>query len=133
MHSIIMGCTHDSNTGKNAPAIVVGILAVNLLYGGKGDKRGNLPDVIKNGALIIDTRTAGEFERGHVKDAGNIPHDTIVDRIVQHTTDKAAPIILYCRSGNRSAVAKRNLITAGYTNVIDAGCIGNMQRNMPKQ
>ncbi|MDZ8119949.1 rhodanese-like domain-containing protein [Pontiella agarivorans] len=118
--------------GKMLLAIVVGILAVNLLYGGKGDKRDGLSALVEDGALLIDTRTAGEFQRGHVKGAINIPHDTIAGVIDQHTTDKAAPIIVYCRSGNRSAHAKRDLINAGYTNVIDAGSIGNMQRNMPK-
>ena len=118
--------------GKIALATVVGFLAVNLLFGGKGDKNADIPSLVKKGALIVDTRTAGEFANGHVKGAVNIPYDIIAGAIEQHETDPSEPIIVYCRSGNRSSHAKRALFEAGYTNVIDAGSIGNMQRNMPK-
>lgn len=118
--------------GKIALATVVGFLAVNLLFGGKGDKNADVPTLVKKGALIVDTRTAGEFNNGHVKGAVNIPYDMIANSIDQHETDKSKPIIVYCRSGNRSSHAKRSLISAGYTNVVDAGSIGNMQRNMPQ-
>ncbi len=118
--------------GKIVLATVVGFLALNLFFGGKGDKNADIPTLVKKGALIVDTRTAGEFNNGHVKGAINIPYDIIGDSIDQHETDPSKPIIVYCRSGNRSSHAKRSLIAIGYTNVIDAGSIGNMQRNMPQ-
>lgn len=119
--------------GKMLLAIVVGFLAVNLLFGGKGDKHADIPTLVKDGALIVDTRTKGEFNNGHVMGAINIPYDIIANAIDQYEKDQSKPIIVYCRSGNRSSHAKRSLFEAGYTNVIDAGSIGNMQSNMPQQ
>ncbi|WP_372796192.1 rhodanese-like domain-containing protein [Pontiella sp.] len=117
---------------KMVLAFGVGILAINLLFGGRGDKKANLPGLVKDGALIVDTRTPGEFSNGHVQGAINIPYDIITGEIARHQPDPARPIIVYCRSGNRSSQAKRSLMAAGYTNVVNAGSIGNMQRNMPK-
>lgn len=116
--------------GKIALAAVVGVLLVNLLFGGGGDKNPDTPRLLKEGALIVDTRTPGEYANGHVKNAINIPYDLIARSIDQYETDPSKPIIVYCRSGNRSSIAKKNLVEAGYTNVVDAGSIGNMQKQL---
>ncbi len=117
---------------KTAAAVVVALLFMNLLFGGRGDRDADIPAQLNRGALIVDTRTPGEFQNGHVKGAVNIPYDVIAQSIAQFETDPARPIVLYCRSGSRSAMAKRSLLSAGYTNVTDAGSIGNMQRQLPK-
>lgn len=114
--------------GKMGLAVVVGFLLVNLLFGGKGDKDADIPKLLQEGALVVDTRTAGEFSNGHVQGAINIPYDIIARSIDQYETNKTQSIIVYCRSGSRSSHAKRYLIEAGYTNVVDAGSIGNMQK-----
>ncbi len=72
--------------------------------------------------ILVDVRTAEEFASGHIPTAVNIPYDTILDK--PPTRDKAALIIVYCRSGSRSAMAYRALIGAGYTNVVNFGAIG---------
>ncbi|MDF7824357.1 rhodanese-like domain-containing protein [Pontiellaceae bacterium B12227] len=118
--------------GKIGLAVVVGFLFVNLLFGGKGDKGADIPKLLKEGALLIDTRTPGEFSNGHVQGAINIPYDIIARAIDQYETNKTQSIIVYCRSGSRSSYAKRYLIDAGYTNVVDAGSIGNMQKQARK-
>lgn len=114
--------------GKMGLAVVVGFLLINLLFGGKGDKNADIPQLLKEGALVVDTRTAGEFSNGHVQGAINIPYNIIARSIDQYETNKTQSIIVYCRSGSRSSHAKRYLIKAGYTNVVDAGSIGNMQK-----
>ena len=114
--------------GKIGLAVVVGFLLVNLLFGGGGDKQADIPKLLKEGALVVDTRTPGEFSNGHVKGAINIPYDIIARSIDQYETNKTQSIIVYCRSGSRSAYAKRYLIDAGYTNVVDGGSIGHMQK-----
>ncbi|MDF7801901.1 rhodanese-like domain-containing protein [Pontiellaceae bacterium B1224] len=118
--------------GKIALAAMVGFLLVNMLFGGKGDKDADIPLLLNEGALVVDTRTPGEYSNGHVKGAINIPYDRIAGTIDQHETDKSKSIIVYCRSGSRSAHAKRSLIAAGYTNTVDAGSIGNMQKQIQK-
>lgn len=75
--------------------------------------------------LILDVRTRVEFEAGYIPDAFNIPLGTIADVIKHITTDKQAVLLVYCRSGNRSKVAARELTELGYVNVYDFGGIIN--------
>ena len=69
----------------------------------------------------VDVRTAGEFGAGHVAGAVNIPYEEIVERIGEVTSDKDAPIYLYCRSGRRSGIALEALQEAGYRNAVNIG------------
>jgi len=72
-------------------------------------------------AYWIDVRTAEEYAEGRVAEAFNIPYTEITERIGEVTTDKDAPIYLYCRSGRRSGIALEALQRAGYTNVTNLG------------
>jgi rhodanese-related sulfurtransferase len=48
-----------------------------------------------------------------------IPYDTVEQNLVKLPADKAAKIVVYCRSGNMSNIAVRTLDRLGYTNVLD--------------
>ena len=104
---------------------IMGILA-NLLFGGGVDKA-DIVALVKDGALVIDTRSGGEFAGGHIKGAINLPHNITANAIDQHTTDKGKAIVVYCHSGARSSAAKRSLEKAGYTNVVNGGSFHRMQ------
>ena len=104
----------------------MGILA-KLLFGGGTDGDVDIRRLAKNGALLIDVRTPGEYLSGHIDQAINIPHNTITSEIGRHTKDKEDPIVLYCHSGMRSATAKRALLRAGYTNVVNGGSLHAMR------
>ncbi len=78
-------------------------------------------------ALVVDVRTAGEFSGGHYEGAVNIPMSSLRARLGDLGA-KDRHIIVYCRSGSRSAVAKRFLKRAGFTNVEDGGGIHRMRR-----
>lgn len=71
--------------------------------------------------IWIDVRTPEEFKEGHLKDAVNIPVDQIGARIGSVSSDKSAPVNLYCRSGRRSEAALQELKKMGYTNVTNHG------------
>jgi rhodanese-related sulfurtransferase len=71
--------------------------------------------------LLVDVRTAQEFAAGHIAGAVNIDVQTLPARIRELPTDR--PVILYCRSGKRSATAAQILRRAGYNNVRDLGGI----------
>ncbi|MCB0351984.1 MAG: rhodanese-like domain-containing protein [Bdellovibrionales bacterium] len=89
-------------------------------------------DVVKkavdSGALVIDVRTPQEFESGHAKEAINVPYDEIVDnpRMLQESKDRA--IIVYCRSGRRSSIAKSTLESLGFRNILNAGGVSEMEK-----
>lgn len=91
------------------------------------EKGTDIPDLIKAGALVIDTRTEGEYADGHIDGAINIPYDVIGNVIGQYQTDKSKPIIVYCRSGRRSGIAKQTLESAGYTSVTNGGGLQQMR------
>jgi phage shock protein E len=68
--------------------------------------------LVKEGAIIIDVRTKGEFQAGHIDGSENIPLSDI--KVQVHQLKKLGNVvILVCRSGNRSAIAKSILLTAG--------------------
>lgn len=75
----------------------------------------------ESGYLIVDVREPDEFASGHIPDAINVPLGTIEGTEVAEMPDKDQLIMLYCRSGRRSALAGAALADMGYTNVIDFG------------
>lgn len=72
--------------------------------------------------ILLDVRTAEEYEQKHIPGAKLIPNEVIND----HTTkeiSKDNTILVYCRSGNRSRQATEKLLKLGYTDVYDFGGI----------
>ena len=67
--------------------------------------------------VIIDCREADEYAEGALTDAVWIPRGFLESKIEKEVTDRAAPIVVYCRSGVRSLFATRTLHELGYTNV----------------
>jgi rhodanese-related sulfurtransferase len=80
--------------------------------------------LVAAGARLVDVRTAQEFEAGHVPGATLIPFDQIAARAAE-LGPKDAPIVLYCRSGRRTAIAKQALEAQGFTRVWDMQGIQN--------
>jgi len=80
--------------------------------------------------ILVDVRTPGEFASGYIPGAINIPVEQLSSRLSELPQD--AEIVLYCRSGNRSASAARTLSQAGYSDIYDLGGIIAWQRaNLP--
>lgn len=71
--------------------------------------------------VLIDVRTPAEFASGHIEGAINIPVEEIGSRLSEVPTDKT--LVIYCRSGNRSAQATNILLGAGYSGIYDLGGI----------
>jgi phage shock protein E len=71
--------------------------------------------------IWIDVRSVEEYDAGHIEGHPNIPHQQISQSIAALTTDKSAPIRLYCRSGRRSGLAQETLQAMGYTDVVNMG------------
>lgn len=73
--------------------------------------------------IVLDVRTQDEYDAGHIEGAVLLPNETITDTQPDLLPDLDAEILIYCRSGNRSAQAALKLIAMGYTNVYDFGGI----------
>jgi phage shock protein E len=117
-----------SNTlwGLGAIAVVMALLIIRNLFGGGKMPANIVLEKIKSGAKIIDVRTPEEFQDGAYPNAVNIPLSQLSQRISEIPKDK--PVVVYCLSGARSASAARTLKNAGYTDVINAGGLGDMPR-----
>lgn len=71
--------------------------------------------------ILIDVRTSGEYGTGYIPGAINIPVEELANRLDE--VPKDVPVVLYCRSGNRSADASEILLENGFTDVYDLGGI----------
>jgi phage shock protein E len=79
--------------------------------------------LVKDGATLLDVRSPAEHAAGHIDGALNIPVGDLEQRLSE-LSGKDQPIVVYCRSGARSASAKRVLQGAGFTAVHDLGAAG---------
>jgi rhodanese-related sulfurtransferase len=75
--------------------------------------------------FILDVRTPNEFKDGHISGAYLIPNTEINNRQDDLPVNKSHPILVYCRSGMRSAAASNALDLLNYTHVnnMDGGFI----------
>ena len=78
--------------------------------------------------LVIDVRTAGEYQQAHVRQAINIPYDEIANRIAVFAPEHDTRIVLYCRSGRRSGIAEQTLRQMGYSRIENRGSLNDMLR-----
>ena len=76
-----------------------------------------LAEVIKKGAFLVDVRSPGEYSSGSVSGAVNIPLDTIQQQLDKFKGKQN--IVVFCRSGSRSNMAKNILSQNGFQNVVD--------------
>ena len=84
--------------------------------------------LINDGAVIVDVRTKGEYQQGHIKGSMNIPLNNLSNQLTKLKKDK--PIITCCASGMRSAQAKRILKSNGYADVYNGGGWNSLQNKI---
>jgi rhodanese-related sulfurtransferase len=102
-------------------------VAVILFFGYKFFKNRQLkkilPELIKNGAIIIDVRSASEFTSAHNPISRNVPLDQFSNESKKLDQDKT--YILCCASGTRSGIALGIMKKNGFKNVLNAGTWSN--------
>ena len=102
-----------------AAVVVIGVLLIQPSTGSgirKVDSAG-LIAAQQKGARIIDVRTPGEFQMGHIPGSSNVPVDEIQSAAA--SWDKNADYVVYCASGARSAQAQGIMQSMGFKNVAD--------------
>ena len=71
-----------------------------------------------NGVTLVDVRESEEWDRGHIPGAVHVPRGYLESRIDGAVADRDTPVVLYCATGQRSALAAHTLTELlGYTNV----------------
>lgn len=78
---------------------------------------------VEDGAVLLDVRTPTEFAAGHLPGAVNIPLQDLGVRMSELDPDRK--LVVYCRSGGRSAGATSALKGAGFQQIVDLGAMSN--------
>ena len=85
-----------------------------------GFEKTDYAQLIKDGAVILDVRSKGEYAGGHIRGSVNIPVEQLA-RSLNKIKNKNKVVITCCASGMRSASAKSILKSNGYTEVYNGG------------
>ena len=85
--------------------------------------------------LILDVRTGREFADGHLEGAVLIPVQELQRRMGELAGNEQRPVLVYCRTGNRSTVAAKLLVDAGFTRVANMrrGVVDWARQGLPLQ
>lgn len=92
-----------------------------------------LAELIENESeeyLLVDVRTEGEYNAGHIPTAINVPYQVIGRRLPEAEGDPI--LIVYCQSGRRSGIAFQTLRRAGYERIVDFGGIVRWNRELER-
>jgi phage shock protein E len=99
-------------------ALLIGWLALGR-GGGELDGAG-ARKLVAEGAVLLDVRTPAEFAAGHLDGALNVPVDELPRRL-DEVGPRDKPVVIYCRSGRRSATAASLMRQSGFASVHDLG------------
>ena len=94
-----------------------------------GSEKTDYAQLIKDGAIILDVRSKGEYAGGHIRGSINIPVNHL-ESSLHKLQDKNKPIITCCASGARSASAKSILKSNGFTEVHNGGGWSSLQNKI---
>lgn len=86
----------------------------------------NIGELIANGAVVLDVRSKGEYQGGHIKKSMNVPLDQLSSNLKRLDPNK--PIITCCASGMRSGSAVSILKSNGFTQVYNGGSWLNLRQ-----
>jgi phage shock protein E len=109
--------------------LVIAAIAAYLLF-----KRGGLisskaaVEHLRNGAVIIDVRSATEFSIRHLPRAINVPLDEVDELLPRRVKDKNKVILMHCQSGARSEAAKKKAGSMGYAHAFNLGSYARAER-----
>lgn len=107
----VLGCVStDLRATEPAPASSAALISQSELLTRLKAKDADL--------VVLDVRTPQEFAAGHVPGARNVSHDQLPARLAELSPLKDKQIVLYCRSGRRTAIAEAALRDAGFTKLL---------------
>lgn len=93
----------------------------------RSKKKEIIQKYLKEDALLLDVRTASEFNRNNIQGSTNIPSQVINQKI--DCLDKDKPVIVYCAMGGRSNLVATKLKAQGFK-VVNAGGINFMRKHL---
>lgn len=85
------------------------------------------------GTILVDVRSEEEYLPEHIRGSILLPNETVIRDAGKVLPDKDAPILVYCRSGQRSKQAAHKLEKLGYRHIYDFGGILDWPYETEKQ
>lgn len=130
-----------SNIFPISMAVLSGIMILWSMFGNRfrGVKEANTNDALQlinhKGAFVLDVREPAEYANGHLLGATLIPLTQLKSRIGELEKYKAQPMLVVCRSGNRSATACAILSNRGFDQAynLTGGMMAWQKANLPTQ
>jgi len=104
------------------PGLIIALIAWRLLAALQARRR--VPELLEQGAQVVDVRSPEEFAAGHAPGSLNMPLHELDRRLTE--LDPARWVIVCCASGTRSALARRKLRSRGFARVYNAGSWRNL-------
>jgi rhodanese-related sulfurtransferase len=101
------GSEHPATSGSVVPGVAPGVVDVDAAR-----------KLVEAGIKVVDVRTPAEFAAGHLPGAVNVPYDEVQRRAAE-LGPPGSPLLLYCRSGRRSAIAADTLRKLGFDELYD--------------
>ena len=86
--------------------------------------------LMAEGVDLVDVRSPDEFRGDHLKGSVNLPLDQIEEQAGAQLPNQQRPVLLYCLSGTRSAMAARTLKRLGYEQVHNLGSISRARQTL---
>ena len=93
-----------------------------------GNKKENIQEFLDKGAIILDVRTKGEWDNGHIKNATHMPLDQLRNNVGK-IQKMNKPIITCCASGARSGQATQ-ILKSNNIEAINGGGWSSLQRKI---
>jgi len=129
----------QDNIWMVAIAVTSGLMLLWSFFGNRmrGVKEVNTAEAIElinhKNALVLDVREDSEFKSGHILNAKWIPLGKLADRTGELERYREQPVVVVCRSGNRSASACATLGKLGFTQAynLSGGVMGWQKSNLP--
>jgi len=103
-------------------ALALAVLAYETSRARSGGESVGTMDAVRlmnQGAVLVDVRSQGEFDAGHIRDARHLPQDQVAGAAESLKKYKEKVIIACCESGMRSGAAARVLRTQGFSKVVN--------------
>jgi len=70
-----------------------------------------------NNIILLDVRSEGEYNHGHLAGAINVSYDKVEENLSQLSQYKGSTVVVYCRSGRRAGIAEKILAEDGFNNL----------------
>ena len=93
-----------------------------------GNKKEQIQEFVDKGAIILDVRTKGEWDNGHIKNAKHVPLDQLRNQLPK-IKKMNKPVITCCASGARSGQAAQ-ILKSNNIEAINGGGWSSLQRKL---